>query len=299
VAAKTYADVCEARAALQHLTSIEESYFLLRENHLELERSLLDLALKHMLFGGTGWDQFQDDILTANRRVTNLLSAIRAYQDQSLHALSSAFGPTHAVLARVREARARQYDSRQEYRVGEALRNHQQHRGLAVQALSVNVEGTAITSGVGTVHTASAFLSIERLRREGGFKPAVLEELAVSGKDRVPLMPILRGYLEALNDTHLTVRAETHLAAEKWHARIADLIERGRRRFGSKAIGFELVAEDGDGRKATTELFQELLQRRGRLQRKTRSALRLKWHYVSNRADHANEAGEPTAGERQ
>src|SRR5258707_1142002 len=87
-----YLRLLHARNGLFAMLNVEEKFDLLMETHVELESSLLQMALHFSPFSGQGRETADGDRRTANRRTSNLLSTARLYIDQTSHELASLEG---------------------------------------------------------------------------------------------------------------------------------------------------------------------------------------------------------------
>lgn len=161
-----------ARRNLGVAVGIEEKFNLLLENYAEFERALLDLTLRRMIFADFDWSTFQDDFLTVNRHMANLLSSARSYTDQVDHELIELFGSDSDRVTAVRRSRASEYDSRVGYRAMEAIRNYLQHRSFPVHQMSFPGERDVVQGEILARHTITPSVSILELRKMPTSSPA-------------------------------------------------------------------------------------------------------------------------------
>ena len=280
--AEEFNDIAVARRSLAVATGIEESFHLLLENYADFERAVLDLALRHLIFSTAGWPEFQDDILSINRRLANLRSAARSYLDQIDHELAALFGSGSHTVRVVRKARANEYDTRFGYRTLEALRNFQQHRGLPVHHLAISMRRDPVGDQIFVAHGVTPSVSVTSLRRAGGVKAAVLAELDSRGP-LVALIPMVREYVEGLAAVHSGMRGAVANDVKGWEETVQVAMARGRKRFGRSGLGFVAVARVPAGPQEV-QMFEEFMSRRRLLERRSRHVTMLAKHYVSGRA---------------
>jgi hypothetical protein len=284
ITADEFNTIAVARRNLGVATRIEEQFHLLLDNYADFERALLDLALRHLIFSTAGWPEFQDDILAINRRLANLLSAARSYLDQVDHELAALFGPDSRTVEIVRKARTNEHDARFGYRTLEALRNYQQHRGLPVHHLAMGMHRDPVGDQIFVAHRVTQSVSVPSLRRDGGVKAAVLAELDSRGP-LVPLMPMVREYVEGLAAVHAAMRGAVANDVKGWEETVQAAMARGRKRFGRSGGGFVAVARKAAGSPAEEiQMFDEFMSRRRLLERRSRHVTMLAKHYVSGRA---------------
>lgn len=279
---REFAEISTAKRSLVIAIGFEEKFYLLLENYAEFERALLDLTLRRLVFADSDWSNFQDDILTVNRRLANLLSAARSYLDQVDHELVSLFGDGSASVTAVRTARGAEYDRRLGYRAMEALRNYLQHRSFPVHNLSFGMQRDEVGSRTFAAHTIVPSVSVAELSRDGGLKPGVLEELVAKGP-MVSLTPLVREYVEALARVHTALRTAVAEEVAQWEENVRVSIERARNGCGDSNIGFVAVARGEDAEVEEVQLFAELINRRKLLERKGHHTTMLANHYVSGR----------------
>ena len=82
----------EAKRGVLAILQIEEKMDMVLKNHMELEVSLLEIALKDVMFGAFDWHRGREQVHEINRRTINLLSSVRLYRDQVAHDLSQIYG---------------------------------------------------------------------------------------------------------------------------------------------------------------------------------------------------------------
>jgi hypothetical protein len=279
-----FKEIEEARRSLLVATGVEEKFHFLLSNYADLERSLLELNLKHLVFAATGWAEFQDDILSINRHFANLLSAARAYVDQVDHELVTLFGKDSGKRHAVAAARSSEYDAHLGYRAMESLRNYQQHRGFAVHHVSIGMEQEEVRSEVQVAHKVTPSISVASLRRDGGVKNSVLKELELHGP-LVPIMPLVREYVEGLASVHRVTREAIASRIPDWEAIIVGAMARGRNRFGRTGLGFVAVSYSNDGvRQDEAQLFEDFMSRRKLLERRLSHRTEISKHFVTSRA---------------
>jgi len=168
-----YNSIKNARNALLEISFIEEKFDLVVENFFEYEQTLLLLAGWDLVFRDFDHQRAHRHRRLINRRLANLLSGCRLYQDQALHHLSRTYGENSDQVVEVRTAMRGQYDALLGYRMMEALRNYVQHRGWAIHSVSYSRHPT----GAGVSFSFVPFVNLERLSEDEKFKPEVLDEM--------------------------------------------------------------------------------------------------------------------------
>jgi hypothetical protein len=277
-----YLEIAAAREFLATVNSFEEKFFLLLENYAEFEKQLLDLALDRMIFADFQWFGVQDDLLTVNRRLANLLTASRLYLDHVDRGLIGLFGQPSPETLAVRLERSTQYDSVLGYRVMEQIRNHLQHRGLPINSLSypMQVDGAAGRGGI--AHGIRLKFSIAELRKDVDLKSTVISELESEGKE-ILATPLVRDYFAGLAHVHKVVQSVTDARAVACRTKLIVAMATARDQCGESSIGYVAVAEGDDGKREEVQIFAEFLDRRSQLATLCRRAADLSGHYVSGK----------------
>lgn len=98
-------------------------------------------------------------------------------------------------------------------------------------------------------------------------------------------MPLVRDYVEGLAVAHAMTRKEIVPQVKEWEATVRASMARGRRKFGRTGLGFAAVAIASTGERVQdVELFEDFMNRRQLLERRSRHVAALASHYVSGRA---------------
>jgi hypothetical protein len=145
IAKDEFAELKRTQGRLTSVLDIETTFDLLLENYTEFEQDFLCLILRSSLFGEEGerLEVYQE----MNRRLMNLLSSARLYLDQILQELSSFYGNDSKQTETFKKATSTEYDTSLAYRALEALRNHAQHFGFPVHAVTIRFEREDINPG--------------------------------------------------------------------------------------------------------------------------------------------------------
>jgi hypothetical protein len=195
----------EGSALLSGLLEMEEAYDVTIGNYLELEETVLRLAVLELAQRRPdGIDYHFDTARRAcHRALANLLSASRAFQDYSQRlAASIGAGVSDRDLAAVKASFSRAYDGSTGYRFMSALRNHAQHFGISVSGVAAHRDQYSITM--------APYLLLADLQANGKFKPTVLDEVNVQigqlGETTIPVIPMVREYLAGLSSVMADIR---------------------------------------------------------------------------------------------
>jgi hypothetical protein len=189
----------EASANLSHTLALEEQWAAVIQNYMELEKGLLDAALRHMIITDYEWHTLHNLRLSFAVRLANLLSSCRAYLDQTAHHLGR-LKPDEGDVKAFSEARSHEYDTRLGYRLMEAMRNYSQHCGLPLHGSSYAISAQEPDLLQYSVTTS---IDVEQLKGDAAFKQTVLTE---TSEKKLPVEPLIRDYMAGLSAVHLRVR---------------------------------------------------------------------------------------------
>jgi hypothetical protein len=183
-----------ARSVLNAAFSFEENYDLLVGNYLELESSALALSAATMARQSHEYHDMFDITAEMNRRAVNFLSSARLFVDQLRQRVGACGGDKAEVKSHLSAA----YDGAFEYRFMEALRNHVQHSGSAVHALSLGGEWSPPGERIKQVFALGVFTKKRFLALDPSFKKPVIMECP----EQVDFLGAARCYLGALSNVH-------------------------------------------------------------------------------------------------
>jgi len=276
-----------AKEGILDALAMEERFDLLLENYRDLEKEILGQSLNDSLFADISWMQFQDIIITLNRKLFNLLSACRLYLDHQRHSLSSRFGRDSQQYLAIKSVCRHQYDNRLGYRVMENLRNYTQHRGLPVRQISVKNKRIDYQDGnIGLLNTIVLNMDLRELENDNKFKKELIEQIRNGGK-YINLMPLIREYVDGIAVIHNESRSLLKEDIYRWDGLFRSALDRYRDSAGSNEITDATVAElDADGLWVQSfDILEEFITRRELLERKNKKAGSYERRFVSNYPD--------------
>jgi hypothetical protein len=286
IAADEYSALLAAKDFVLEVLSFEEKFDLVVSNHIELEKTLNDVAAEHMVRQEYDYDSMHDVRVLINQRVQNLLSAARLYLDHGAHHCGNLEAVVPNLATEFDVLRTAQYDKCDSYRIAEALRNHSQHRGFPIDTYT-SQNGWVDRSPEGRdvmLHRIDMHLDVDELRRGGRVKEAVLQDIESRGK-RPDARPILREYVDRLSRLHEATRLKLKGPLAGREALIEGAMQRFKAAFpGERSIiGLAAVQRDPHGwRIAQTGLFQDMIDRRRRFLRRNPSLINLARRHVSS-----------------
>ena len=264
-----YEAIIQAVEKLLSCLDAEEKFDCIIENYRDLEKYMLDQAFQALFAVSYDDVTFHVPTNTVSRKLSNLLSSVRLYQD-TIGQHATAITGDDAAAAKITTDKSRQYDSSLSYRILDALRNHAQHHALPVHGYSVNSQWTKDRQIA--EHEFEAVVNVSELAANPDFKSTVLGEIK-KGPEQLKLKPMVREYLECLSTLHQEFRELTKLAVDE---QIRLITEAKGRLFvafpDARDIGLAVYEADDEGLKigeetglsGTMEKYLEFLRSKNR-----------------------------------
>lgn len=277
-----YEEILSAKALLPEVLALEEKYDVLVSNYLDLEKTLNALAADHLIRADFDYQSMNDCRVLINQRVQNLLSASKAYLDHGAHHASTLESNIKDLALEFKKLCSREYDTRLGYRVGEALRNHAQHRDFPIGGFSTGGGWIKRSGGEEVLlHSIAIRLDVDGMREGKKTKPAVMKEIEGIG-DKADARPLLRDYLAGLNAVHLSVREKVESTVTHAEGVIRNATEQFKVKFPSEksAVGLAAVEREQSGKWiSSTYLIPQMIERRHLFLRRNGSLAKLRqWH---------------------
>ncbi len=207
-----YNNILQAHDLMSKIIDTEEIFDFLMENYFEIEKEMLTIAQRNLIFGHNSSFHINERG-QINRRLINFLSTARLYLDHASGRLSELYGDNSVEFNEFKLARSRAYDTKFGYRVLEALRNHSQHHGYPIHFLNLGSAWKNSNQSSSNQYTADALIDVAELAKNKKFHPKkTLKEMqAVKGEIR--LKNLLRQYIDGIGDVHDKLR--DHIAEKQ------------------------------------------------------------------------------------
>jgi len=278
-----YEMIAEAKAGLLELLFIEQKFDVLMENYFELETTLLESGARCMIFQAQDYRWFQLQLNHFNRRLANVLTAARAYTDQTKHHIQRILQPSCKEVQEILAEFRRQYDDRLGYRAMESLRNFVQHRGFPVHSAAYPARLIQSEDGVRFRYSVTPYLQPDDVQSDGKFKKTVLEELERTG-DKIDLKFLLRDYIEGLWQVNASVREQFRPHAKKWEETLNGAIRWFKESYpDEQTCGLAAVVRDEQGRLARhIHVFKDFIEYRKHLEQKNDRLMNLTSRYITS-----------------
>jgi len=283
ITADDFGSLVQARGILTAALAIEEKYALLVANYLDLEKRLLEIAAVNSVSFNFSYPSIFDSRTSLNICMVNLLTGARMYLDHILQDVADCVLQEDEGAKMVKARCSKEYGEHLEYRFMEALRNHVQHRGMAVHGVTMPSQWGTYEGDEVLEYSVTLYALRKVLAQDKKFKRSVLADLP----ERIDLLSAARRYVESLSGINEFVR-ET-IAEPVTEARAA--IERARHGFAAvtdeSLIGLEAAKFDGPQRTASVALLLDWDDVRTDLRKRNRKLVNLGKRMISSRVHHA------------
>lgn len=279
-----YQAIKRAQEGLLESLFIEEKYDLVVENYLELEETLLESVVRHMILSGQDYRWFQVEHSLFNRRLVNLLTVVRTYDHQVKQHVNKIFRAEEEDTPDVSGYFSQQHDERIGYRAMEELRDFAQHRGFPVHAVTYGSKVIDADKKRKICVTVSPYLRPDELRADRKFNKKVLSELEGLG-EKVDLKTLVRDYIEGIWVIHAKIREHLKSKIESWENVLNQAIMRFQSQFPEEPsiIGLAAVIRDDEGYYAAPiQIFEDFMEYRKHLERKNGALTNLAHRYVTS-----------------
>ena len=191
---------CASKIQLEALY-IEQKYDFVVENYLEFEETILRCGLNHMMRGFLDREALNADTALFNRRIMNLLTAYKTYDDTYLQHVNRIFNRDREILRSAKKPFSEEYDRRVGYWMIPKIRNYVQHQGFPMH-------GSAYTSGWcqnaegedRNRYTIDLYIDPVELS-EGKFNSEIRNRLLAMGK-KMDLKFLIRDFMEGFSAAH-------------------------------------------------------------------------------------------------
>lgn len=235
-----FSNITKAREALSIAFLIEQEYEVLIDSYVDFEKEIVNASIDSVMFIPLGYYDRYKYFVRFNKLLINFVTSARLYIDHTKHNISS-FNKSYRIEAiNISNFFSEQYNTHNEYRFMEALRNHIQHRGLPVDSISANiwVEDYKKTDS-NILHTFDIYAEMKKLK-ENNFKKAALSGL----DEKINFKPMIRRYVECLSEIHLHIRSQISDAVLSARKLIEDFILKYKEYSNDNIIQLEAVELD-------------------------------------------------------
>lgn len=267
-----------SKAILTEALEIEEEYEIMVSNYIDLEKESLNASISYGVLHRREHADFFDARLALNRRLLNLLTSVRLYNDRLTSHCCACLPEETGIKERVESLRITEYERNFDYRFMDALRNYVQHRATAVHHTMFGRRLASPRNIDSLVEIYSSFSADkEVLASDPHFKKQVLNEIP----DKVDLISASRGYIESLSSIHINVRQMTTKSVNQARSRIQAAIDNYRAVYKKDFVVLHAYVFDEETRIDEISLFLNWDDIRIHLQRRNKQLRSLKKSYIT------------------
>jgi hypothetical protein len=278
-----YLQLKSSRNCLLGALALEEKYDLLISNFLELEKECLSITCEQMVRDSDDYSDLFDIKIRLNRRVVNLLTSCRLYVDHLSQHVKACI-PENSNFETVKSLFSKEYDECFEYRFMEALRNHVQHRGLAVHSVTLDHAWTSTDKKTGELEHKTSFFALKNeVSSDKSFKRAIADEMP----DKVNLLLASRKYISSISKSHGEIRNKIFSNVTSSREMISENIELFKEKSGGNSIALaasKIEKKKDDEVIESVNLLLDWDDVRLRLIKKNKTLYSIGQSYVSNSA---------------
>ncbi|UOD32032.1 hypothetical protein INH39_10370 [Massilia violaceinigra] len=263
---------------------LEQKYDFIVENYAEFEDELLKVGVRDLIFSSQNRTWYNINRALFDRRIMNLLTTFKTYEDTYPQHLNRIFGKDLIQLNSAKAKFSSEYDSRLGYKTMCKLRNYIQHEGLPVHGSYYHSQWLAAgeeRKGINR-NTVDPFLRPEELR-SGGFNRTVLQELEKAG-EKIDLKMLVRDFMEGLSIGHVFLRSLLTQNLIDANKILKDVLSLYGNNFPEEKslIGLAIIHATSDGDVKETFFNTSSENHRVYLENKNRELVNLSKQYVSS-----------------
>lgn len=255
-----YEEWCRALDVIDRLFEVEQSYYSLFGNYIDLESFFLTFTLKAAVQPSELRSEFDEGLFEINRKLANLFSTFFAYFEYLERRAPGICGrgtPDYAAFKNLLEA---ERSANSSIPIIVELRNHSQHSGSPADLISLGGKWRLSEADEPTTlvwHT-TAFCSKTRFEKSARRKPNSIPGIDPAIDADEDIMPILRKALARLSVFHAEVRELFSGKYTQACSAVSVQLEAYRSLTGvEEKIGF--VAREFDDRGETLRAISQLL----------------------------------------
>lgn len=202
ISASYYSKLKSARQILITAFELEQSYEIILNNYLDLEKQALGIISTYSIREIREYSQFFEVRSVLNTRFINLLASTRFYFDYMPQHIKFFNHSDIDFLNLFKIKCSEKYDSHFEYRFMEALRNYLQHHGTAVHSISPQSRWTPENNHQLLEYSLHIKAKRSLLAENEKFKKSVLNEMP----EEVNLLTSVKKYIELISEIHVYFR---------------------------------------------------------------------------------------------
>jgi hypothetical protein len=219
-----FIELKKAKEFLNYIFNVEESYDILISNYVEFEQEILKLTLQNMIFSDYTSEGFYELKMLLNKRLINLLSSVKLYQDLVKHQIPGYFEDRKKFQNRINNLFATEYDNNEHYKFMEELRKFTQHAGLAIHLTIFNMKRTNLEKNYQIEYSINFASYSDKLKEDKMFNLSKFSKI----EEKIDLKIATRHYVQSISIIHESTRKLFEEFAEDYRK----VIESAHSKFG-------------------------------------------------------------------
>ena len=282
-----YTELKKSREILSRSLAIEEIYEIVISNYFEFEQEIQKHSIDQMIRKDSLYTNAFGVRVDLNKRLLNILAAVRSYIDSVKHNASRCFGNRKESLDEVEQFFSNEYDKNRYYRFMEAFRNYVQHRGLAIDLTQRGSRWTSTDEDKLLEYSLNISANRLRLLKDKKMTKKVLDEMG----DKIDLKVAVRHYIERISHIHESVR---NLISDRVcisRKTIEDAIELYKSQIDKNSFGVRACVMDREKEVESIPLLLEWDDIRLSLQTRNKKLVNLSKRYVTSVIENEERSG--------
>ncbi|GAB2314102.1 hypothetical protein [Stenotrophomonas geniculata] len=218
--------------------AFEQKYELLLGNFMALELEMTEICLNLQVMPTYSYKSSSALIEKVNRCMVNLLTSIRGYSDQVVQDFKH-LAPSLNFKDAAKNKLSNLWDTSADYKLMYALRNHVQHKAMAVHGFSGN--DMSVSESESWVSRTMFTLTKETLEADKDFKKSAL----ANQPDKIDVRRLARSSVRGLGAVHMQLRDIVQPSIEAARTLVEGAIAGYLSAGNSSAVGLT-IGVDGD-----------------------------------------------------
>jgi hypothetical protein len=242
ISEEQYSSVQKSSKTLKAALELEKKYVMMIGAYETVERTAMEVLLSRMIRETWGYDQFLRDQLILNEKLMGFLSCARLYIDRGAVDAATCAATNCDIERKVKELRAKEYDSTAEYKFLEKLRNHAQHYGPPIHATSYGSRRTDHGAHGNLEYYLVLKATKNALEEDTSFPRGFLGELG----EEIDLRMHIRVYVERLSHVHAETRRLTSSYVDNARQVLQEAMGMYAAIHTGSLLGLRAVCREGD-----------------------------------------------------
>lgn len=155
-----------------------------------------------MMYESYSFDDFYSLRMNLNKRLINLLTAVKLYQDLAKHQIPNKIADRKKIQQQIKGFYSNFYDSNIYYKFLEELRKYSQHAGLPIHLTTFKMGRTSLEEDFSLEYTINFASYFERLKKDKMFSSNKFPKM----ESKIDIKIAVRHYIESISIIHDSIR---------------------------------------------------------------------------------------------